>query len=118
MIGGRKLVGSAQLRRRGVVLQHGALPLGGDVSGIARVLRLRPEQRIRLATRLARASTTLTRAVGRKLGVDDVVAHLAAGFAEALNLDLVQGELTAWEQQQAGWLHTEKYASLHYTLQR
>ena len=36
---GRKLVGSAQVRRRGVVLQHGTLPLRGDLGRIFGCLR-------------------------------------------------------------------------------
>ena len=32
-VGGRKLIGSAQLRRRGVLLQHGSLPLGAGYHG-------------------------------------------------------------------------------------
>src|SRR5690606_4447389 len=36
--GERKLIGSAQMRRRGGMLQHGTLPLSGDVSRICDVL--------------------------------------------------------------------------------
>src|SRR6185503_4595767 len=31
---GKKLIGSAQARRQGVVLQHGTLPLAGDIARI------------------------------------------------------------------------------------
>ena len=37
-VGGRKLIGSAQLRRRGALLQHGSLPLGADIMAIADAL--------------------------------------------------------------------------------
>ena len=35
---GRKLIGSAQLRRKGVMLQHGTIPLRGDLARICEVL--------------------------------------------------------------------------------
>jgi lipoate-protein ligase A len=117
--GGKKLVGSAQVRRRGVVLQHGALPLEGDITRIVGVLRFTGEdQRARLAMRLARTSTTLAEVAGRAIPFGEAIKALAAGFAEALNLELVGAELTAWEHQQAEALLEGKYGALEYTLQR
>ena len=42
-VNGRKLIGSAQVRRRGGVLQHGSLPLRGDITRICKVLRFEDE---------------------------------------------------------------------------
>jgi len=39
---GRKLVGSAQMRSDGVVLQHGSVPLFGDIPRICALLSARP----------------------------------------------------------------------------
>jgi lipoate-protein ligase A len=39
-VGGKKLIGSAQVRRRGMVLQHGTLPLTGDLGRIFNCLRV------------------------------------------------------------------------------
>jgi lipoate-protein ligase A len=39
-VGGKKLIGSAQVRRRGMVLQHGSLPLTGDLGRIFACLRM------------------------------------------------------------------------------
>ncbi|RLC86950.1 MAG: hypothetical protein DRI79_09275, partial [Chloroflexi bacterium] len=41
--GGRKLVGSAQMRAQSVVLQHGAVPLHGDIARICSLLASRPD---------------------------------------------------------------------------
>lgn len=38
--GGKKLIGSAQVRRRGMVLQHGTLPLTGDLGRIFNCLQV------------------------------------------------------------------------------
>ena len=118
-VGGKKLVGSAQVRRRGVVLQHGALPLGGDITRIVRLLRLSSEEhRARLAAKLAETSTTLAQAAGRVPSLDEAAQALAAGFAEVLNLELVRGRATDWERQRAERLREEKYGAEDYTLQR
>jgi len=118
-VGGRKLVGSAQLRRRGVVLQHGALPLWGDTTRIVRVLHLSSaEHGAALKARLAKTATTVTQAAGRVVTPTEVKEALAAGFAEALNLELAEGELTAWEYEQADRLRREKYEAEEYTFQR
>jgi len=77
-VGGKKLVGSAQVRRRGVVLQHGALPLCGDITRIVRLLRLSSEEhRTRLAAKLAEMSATLAQTAGRMIPFDEVAQALA-----------------------------------------
>jgi lipoate-protein ligase A len=96
--GGRKLVGSAQVRRRGVVLQHGALPLYGDVARLAEALALSPPERTELRVTLRSRAITLEEAVGHKVDRAQVVAALTEGFARALNLRLEPGKLSAEEQ--------------------
>ena len=90
---GRKLVGSAQVRRRGVVLQHGALPLTGDVSRLADALALPELDRERLRGKLRQKAVALDEALGRAASFDEAAEALAGGFAEALNLTLEPGAL-------------------------
>ena len=66
-VGGRKLVGSAQVRRRGCVLQHGALPLVGDVARILDFLRVPGGRREELRERV----TSLELALGRVVPSDE-----------------------------------------------
>jgi hypothetical protein len=49
---------------------------------------------------------------------DEVIENLAAGFAEALDLELVEGELTPWERQKAVELRECKYATEEFTFRR
>lgn len=98
---GRKLVGSAQVRRRGVVLQHGALPLAGDVTRLADVLALDAGEKQALRAKLAARAVTLEEASGRQVSFEEAAAALARGFAQALNLILEPGELSPGEQQKA-----------------
>jgi lipoate-protein ligase A len=117
-VGGRKLVGSAQARRRVVVLQHGALPLVGDVTRIVDLLHLPDDEREAFRTALLARATTLEAALGRPLPFDEAAHALARGFAQALNLDLVYGELSPGEQARARMLRAEKYAAEGWTFQR
>lgn len=94
---GRKLVGSAQARRRGVVLQHGALPLRGDVGRLAEVLALASEEREALRGKLRRRAIALNEAVGRLVSWEEAMEALAVGFGQALRLALVREDLTRHE---------------------
>lgn len=111
---GRKLVGSAQARRRRVVLQHGAIPLEGDVARIGDVLVLSEQDRKVLRRELRNKAITLDGALGRRVTFQECAEALSHGFAQALNLSLEQGELLPDEcvamgllrekHQRRGWL--------------
>jgi len=108
--GGRKLVGSAQMRARSTVLQHGALPLCGDITRIGSLLVARPDP-----ARVRARATTVEEALGRPVTWDEAAEALAAGFAEALNLHLEPGQLTDEERAWADRLRVEKYATDEWT---
>jgi lipoate-protein ligase A len=94
---GRKLVGSAQVRRMGVVLQHGALPLKGDVTRLVDVLALSEQDRDGLRDVLRHRAIALDEAVGRVIPFGEVAEALSKGFAKALNLNLEPGALSPYE---------------------
>ncbi|MCX7683476.1 MAG: lipoate--protein ligase family protein [Anaerolineae bacterium] len=109
-VGGRKLVGSAQVRSRGAVLQHGALPLEGDIARICPFLAVESNpEHVR-----ARA-TTLAEALGRMVSWEEAARALGEGFAQALNLHLEPGQLTTEELAWMEQLRAEKYASETWT---
>lgn len=108
---GKKLMGSAQVRRQDAVLQHGALPLTGDVSRLVDYLRLSDEARAALRVELRRRAITLAEALGEATPVNRAAEALAHGFAEALDLRLEPGELSRREQALARQLREEKYAA-------
>ena len=116
VVDGRKLVGSAQSRRQGWVLQHGTLPLAGDITRLVDTLALADEAE-RAAQRqvLAQRATTVQETLGRAVSFAEAAAALAAGFAEALSLHLEPGELTASELAAAVELQRTVYASPEWT---
>ncbi len=122
-MGGRKLMGSAQSRRRGHVLQHGSLPLVGDITRLVTVLALPQAVKARLAEQLAQRACTLSQALevdeeSPLVSFQHVAQVLAEGFAEALNLELIPGALTPGELRRAGELIREKFANPEWTESR
>ncbi len=80
---GCKLIGSAQVRRFDGVLQHGALPLWGDITRICDALAFPDEaERERVRARVAARATTLERALGRRVSWEEAADALRDAFAE------------------------------------
>jgi lipoate-protein ligase A len=115
-VGGKKLIGSAQARRKEGVLQHGSLPLQGDLTRIVQALIFPdPQARARAAERLLQRATTAERVLGRPLDWEQAAQAFVQAFAETLNLQLLPGDLTPEERQRAEALLAEKYASPAWT---
>jgi lipoate-protein ligase A len=107
-VGGRKLVGSAQRRQRGVFLQHGAVVLDADP---ARIRAVFPREADPTA-----GMTTLAEALGSRPGFDAVVAALGAGLAEALGAPLVSAGLSPDETALVEALVAGKYGAEAWTV--
>ena len=121
--GGRKLMGSAQSRRKGYVLQHGSLPLWGDVTRLVDVLALSCTAKDRLRQQLRRQAATLAEALdlppdSERLAFPHVAAAMAGGFASALDQDLEPGTLSASELSRSAELIRVRYADPAWTRQR
>ncbi len=113
---GKKLIGSAQARRKEGVLQHGSLPLCGDLTRITKALHYRDEEsRIQAASRLLEHATTVEKVTGRIVPLTQAVDAFETAFTEVLNIKLVLGELSPTEYQQAQELVTQKYANSNWT---
>jgi lipoate-protein ligase A len=118
ILGGRKLIGSAQTRPAGKVLQHGSLPLQGDIARVARYLTFASEyERQTLGTHLRERATTLGDALGHLAPFSEAAQALARGFTEALHVDLAPGELSANEVAAARRIHDHKVVELPDALQ-
>lgn len=116
MVEGRKLIGSAQTRREGIVMQHGALPLDGNLTRIVDALVFDDNIDREVArARVVERAITLEEALDHRPSFEQVVAALTAGFASALNLSFEVGQLTAEEFIRADILRAERYASDGWT---
>ncbi len=109
-VAGRKLVGSAQMRAQGTVLQHGTVPLYGDIARICQFLAAHPDP-----ARVRGRAATVQEILGRPVTWDEAAAAITAGLAAALNLRLEPGELTQDELAWTRELREQKYAAPNWT---
>jgi lipoyl(octanoyl) transferase len=107
---GKKLIGSAQARRREGILQHGSLPLTGDLARILQVLVFPDEgSRNRAAARLLERATTVETALGHLVSWDEAARAYITAFQSVLDLHLQPGELSPQEVARTEQLETSKY---------
>lgn len=119
-VGGRKLVGSAQFRRDGALIQHGSLPLWGDLGRIAAVLRYSDVgQRAAAAAAVRAGAITLAEAFnGEEIGWERAADAIVYGFEQTFVLKLELGSLSATEQAECVRLTQEKYTAHEWIYKR
>lgn len=109
-VGGKKLIGSAQARRKEGVLQHGSLPLTGDLTRICQALVFREEPaRDHAARRLLDRATTVESALGRAVSWETAAQAFVRAFETQLGVCFERGELSGSESRRAEELVREKY---------
>lgn len=108
-IGGRKVSGNAQKRRRRAFLHHGTLLYRADPAAMARYLR-EPEDRPEY--RGARAHDAFVATIPLH------VAALKAAVRGAFAASAPDADATAWEVAQAEGLAREKYRTREWTYRR
>lgn len=114
--GGMKLIGSAQTRRRGAVLQHGTIPLTGDITRVCEVLFFSSEpERQNARAKLTNRATTLSQVIGREVPWSEAAEALRSGFSKALDLELVEDQPTSHEAQSCADLVQTRYANNRWT---
>ncbi len=113
---GKKLIGSAQARKKEGVLQHGSLPLMGDLTRICQALVFENESaRIEAAQRLLVRATTVESALGHAVSWETAAQAFVQAFEAQLGLNLVTGNLSESESQRTEELVREKYEHPSWT---
>jgi lipoate-protein ligase A len=113
---GKKLIGSAQARRREGVLQHGSLPLTGDLARICQALVFENEtDRENASKRLLERATTAESALGRAVNWEEAAQAFIQSFEAQLGICLERGELSESESRRADELVAEKYDHISWT---
>ncbi|MDO8672555.1 MAG: biotin/lipoate A/B protein ligase family protein [Dehalococcoidia bacterium] len=117
-VGGKKLVGSAQVRRGGVVLQHGSLLLSFDSNKLLSLLKLTVSDRSNLKDELDKKVTSMASIAGWRQEFSDVAEALRCGFEQALAILLAVGPLTNEEEDLANKLLADKYTRSEWNFRR
>jgi lipoate-protein ligase A len=114
---GKKLIGSAQARRKEGVLQHGSLPLTGDLARITQALVFADESaRQDAAERLLARATTVESILGREVSWDNAAQSFVWAFETTLDLKLEEQPLSENERGRADELVREKYDHASWAL--
>lgn len=114
-----KVIGSAQHRRDGIILQHGSIPFEFNAAKLVRCLRTSSDAAARRMTAMLRSKAAgicqlLQRDVSRKV----VEEHLVEGFTNVLGWEMDPGRLTGEETQDVLRLNADKYGNDLFTLER
>lgn len=103
-VGGAKVIGSAQVRRNGALLQQGSIRLTAD-----------PDLESRLLRASNGGSPGLCHLLGRWITRQEMARALRRGFAQALDVSWVGATLSEEEAMRARLLEREKYANPAWT---
>ena len=118
-VGGRKLIGSAQVRRSGAMMQHGTLPLHGDIGRICNALAFGSDEERESEARIVRKrATTLCDALGRTVSWSEAAAAMRQGFEKAFCVEFAAGELSSDECKRADELLEGRFGNPDYTAKR
>jgi lipoate---protein ligase len=114
VVNGKKVSGSAQTRRKGVLLQHGTLLLSVDVDKMFSVLKVPSEKlRDKIVKDVKERVTSLAGTT-----FDDMASSLKTSFAEKFDAKLVADTLSTEEISRAKWLAERKYSSKEWNFRR
>lgn len=115
-VNGRKLIGSAQARKKEGVLQHGSLPLTSDLTRICDALVFETETaRENAKERLLARATTVESVLGAEVSWSRAAEAFVQGFETELNIRFERGEMSPAEIRRAEELVKEKYAHPSWT---
>jgi lipoate-protein ligase A len=109
-VDGKKLIGSAQARKKEGVLQHGSLPLTGDLTRICQALVFENEAaREDASKRLLVRATSVESALGCVVNWETAAQAFIHAFEAQLGLCFERGDLSGSESRRAEELLREKY---------
>jgi lipoate-protein ligase A len=111
-VNGKKISGSAQAHKSGIVLQHGTLLLSVDLERMFTVLRVPWAKTCMEVVGVAKNKiTSMKEELGHAVLAETAINALSVGFKNAFGIQLTDGELTSFELELAEELCREKYAT-------
>lgn len=114
---GKKIVGSAQVRKREIVLQHGSLLIELDRDKLFSVFNF-PSVQVRERFKTRFNATSLEEILKRKVNFSELSEILPRGFEEEFGARLVEGKLTEQEEKISKDLLENKYSTYEWNYER
>lgn len=114
---GKKIVGSAQVRKGGVVLQHGSLLIKLEKDKLFSIFNF-PSVQIKDRLKFKFNATSLEEILKRKINFSELSEILPQGFEEEFGVRLVESKLTSQEEKISQELLENKYSTYEWNYQR
>ncbi|GGE73824.1 lipoate--protein ligase family protein [Priestia taiwanensis] len=112
VVEGRKTAGSAQTRQKGVILQHGSIPLTIDVDELYDLFLFSNEKvKERMKSMFKTKAVAMSELTDKVFTMDDLLRAFEVGFERGLNIELELYTLSEEEEQAVLALAKEKYES-------
>lgn len=114
VVNGKKVSGSAQTRRKGVLLQHGTLLLGADVDKMFCVLKV-PSEKVKdkIIKDVKERVTSLS-----GITFEEMASSLKTSFATKFDAKLLADTMSRKEIKRAIWLAERKYSTKEWNFRR
>jgi lipoate-protein ligase A len=111
-VNGRKISGSAQCHKSGVVLQHGTLLMKVNLERMFELLRVPwAKTRVEVIEVARRRITSITDELRRDISLNEIVGVLVDSFQKTLGTSLIGGDMTRHELEIAMALFEVKYTT-------
>ncbi|WP_129727190.1 lipoate--protein ligase family protein [Ectobacillus funiculus] len=112
VVEGRKIAGSAQTRQRGVILQHGSIPLEIDLDTLYDLF-LFPNERLkeRMKSMFSSKAVAINELTDQTFTIEQLIEAFRVGFEKGMEIELVPYELTGEQREEVERLAKEKYES-------
>jgi lipoate-protein ligase A len=108
---GKKISGSAQTLKHGIIQQHGTLLLSVDLPRMFQLLRVKGIDDCSLAAQIAtRKITSVQNELGHPVTAQTAANAIKQGFKAILKIHLQESQLTHYEEALAQKLYTHKYS--------
>lgn len=118
-IGEKKAAGSAQTRQKGVILQHGSIPIEIDEEDLYNLF-IFPNEKVkeRAKNGFKDKAVSINRILGREATMEEVRVAFKNGFKKGLNIELTPYEPPQKMIDEARELMANKYTAESYTFYR
>jgi lipoyl(octanoyl) transferase len=113
----KKICGSAQLRSKGVFLQHGSILVDFDPLKTCNLLLPRRGDQTRQAKKLQESVTSINEQVGASVSVENICHVIKKSFEKKLAIELVEGCLTPQEESLKSQLMNDKYMNDRWNME-
>ncbi len=93
VVNGKKIVGSAQVRKRGRILQQGSILIDLDIGKMCSLFKAGVE-----VSQVQKRVTSLNNELGKEIEFEDLASALRRGFEKNFAIELIPDELTRKER--------------------